>query len=434
MKRIIWALAIMTAVGLSGQAAFAGFQIGEEGERDLEITGYFKTGFMWLENDEYEGANIDANDETGFYVKNARVILAGHILPCLTYMYQVDFAPGNLRSFTPIYGGSLFKSEWGSWAIKEAKKDVHPPNEDAIRNAEIAAHNYPFWVEARNDFSPVDLDAFIDYDPLDGKFRVRAGRFKVPFGRQWLAGAKKLQFAKESFATQAVLPGGDIGLMFHGVVEEGIFEYAVGFFNGNEDLNGLNWDKNLLIVARLAGGVGGEYTGKYDMVDMARSENFFIHLGVSAYANSYKLIKDGVRPPDLPADATNEASDDEVGWGADINVKWRGLSFTSEAVWHSWDWDLSYHRDGYTSFGGYAQVGYLFEKTPIEPAIRLEVLEPDDCTDFIQYGYTFGVNYYLKNHEAKIVVNYTFYDEDFGEYDIAEIDNDEFIILTQIIF
>lgn len=402
MKKIVFLLAAVVAAGCISTSAFAGFTLGDEGEHDLMITGYMKTGFMWLEND-----GDDVDDETTFYVRHAAVILKGHILPYLTYQYQVDFAPGGMRFLSSLYKSSGYTQsddDTYDWDWREC------------------------WSEAKNSSSPSTYDAFINFNPMEDMFQIRVGKMKVPFGRQYNTSATKLQFVKRSVATQAIVPGRDIGMMFHGAINEGIFEYNVGVYNGGADATGLNSDDNFLLVARIAGGTEGTRFGKYDMVDIERSDSLMIHGGVGIYSNT------------VEHDKNNET--DQLAYGAELMLRWMGLSFSTEAMWHNTEVSIT-ANDGTSSsssdsdaLGFYIQFGYLFEAAPIEPAFRYDYIEPDDESDFALTGYTFGVNYYLKNHNAKLLLNYTFYDEDAPDSSDSsssdDYNNDELVLQAQI--
>ena len=73
---------------------------------------------------------------------------------------------------------------------------------------------------------------------LDARFhpaaKLRAGRFKTPFGLERLQSASDLVFISRALPTN-LAPNRDIGLMVHGEVQDAVLSYAAGVFNGVSD-------------------------------------------------------------------------------------------------------------------------------------------------------------------------------------------------------
>lgn len=64
-------------------------------------------------------------------------------------------------------------------------------------------------------------------------FRVKGGRFKMPFGLEQTTGVSDLDFAYRALGSTAIAPGRDRGVMVHG--EVGRFGYEAGVFNDDGD-------------------------------------------------------------------------------------------------------------------------------------------------------------------------------------------------------
>ncbi len=77
------------------------------------------------------------------------------------------------------------------------------------------------------------LDAYLEYAPFEA-FAIRLGLTKTPFGLELLQSPPATLFLERSPAT-GLVPNRDVGLLFHGSVDDGLFEYAVGLFNGVAD-------------------------------------------------------------------------------------------------------------------------------------------------------------------------------------------------------
>ena len=76
-------------------------------------------------------------------------------------------------------------------------------------------------------------DAYIDarFRP---DFKIRAGKFKPPFGFERLMSATELPFIERALPT-ALVPNRDVGVMVHGDLLKGNLAYAGGLFNGVPD-------------------------------------------------------------------------------------------------------------------------------------------------------------------------------------------------------
>lgn len=64
-------------------------------------------------------------------------------------------------------------------------------------------------------------------------FRIKGGRFKMPFGLEQTTGVSDLDFAYRALGSTAIAPGRDRGVMMHG--EIGRFGYEAGVFNDDGD-------------------------------------------------------------------------------------------------------------------------------------------------------------------------------------------------------
>lgn len=87
----------------------------------------------------------------------------------------------------------------------------------------------PNFGQGRFEIQDVYLDA--RFAPT---FALRAGKFKVPFGLEWLRSANDLTLVELGFAS-ALVPRRDVGLMAHGEVAGGRLSYQLGVFNGAVD-------------------------------------------------------------------------------------------------------------------------------------------------------------------------------------------------------
>jgi phosphate-selective porin OprO/OprP len=68
------------------------------------------------------------------------------------------------------------------------------------------------------------------------EFQIRAGKFKEPVGLERLQSDVDYLFVERSYPSQLV-PNRDVGVMLHGVIENGLLNYQLGVFNGVTDGN-----------------------------------------------------------------------------------------------------------------------------------------------------------------------------------------------------
>jgi phosphate-selective porin len=66
-------------------------------------------------------------------------------------------------------------------------------------------------------------------------FELRAGQFKMPFGRDALIGGANLDFVYRSLAGRLIAPGRDLGVMAHGRLKSRRLGYQAGVFHGDGD-------------------------------------------------------------------------------------------------------------------------------------------------------------------------------------------------------
>jgi phosphate-selective porin len=67
--------------------------------------------------------------------------------------------------------------------------------------------------------------------------RVKAGRFKIPFGEERLTSIASLDFVNRSMASEALTPGRDTGIELNGRVFGNVLSYKVGVFQHDGDVS-----------------------------------------------------------------------------------------------------------------------------------------------------------------------------------------------------
>jgi len=124
------------------------------------------------------------------------------------------------------------------------KGDGAPPNTFSIRRARFGVQgnygkqiDYAFLFETSNATSNgiTVRDAYIDFKPWN-EFKIEGGQFKVPFSQEVGTGDTNVEFIERS-AINVLYPdaAGTFrapGLMAHGDIDNGVFQYWGGIFNG----------------------------------------------------------------------------------------------------------------------------------------------------------------------------------------------------------
>jgi phosphate-selective porin len=90
--------------------------------------------------------------------------------------------------------------------------------------------------EVERDLNPDGRwrDVFLNWGTFHA-FELQAGRFKVPFGREQLMSASRIDFASRALISETVAPGRATGVMAHGRVRGRSLTYAAGIFDGDGD-------------------------------------------------------------------------------------------------------------------------------------------------------------------------------------------------------
>ena len=233
--------------------------------------------------------------------------------------------------------------------------------------------------------------------PLDEELAIRVGLYDLPFSRDALTSDSKLLVMDRSLIQGALtglgLADNTIGLMAYGRPRKGHVEYAVGVFDNEAfekvGVTGVRQDDELMPAGRLSlhlldpnGGYAdyqGSYIGEGQMLSVGANA---AHLGDAI---------DGVNEYDITA------------WGTD--VFFCSGPYTAQA---EFDWFTEVGSSGVADINGdgwYAQVGWLF-CCPWELAARYQELNLDG-QDRLQWT-TLGLNYYFRQHNLKVQMDYTF--------------------------
>lgn len=240
------------------------------------------------------------------------------------------------------------------------------------------------WADATNSYL---LDANVNYDLTGTKaFQVKAGQFKVPFGRQELTSSGSLQFVDRSIVSAEFAKGRDLGLQFWGLALGETIDWRVGVFNGAGRNKVANDNDGMQYDARVTWQPFGDV--KYSESDFESKDGKFLF----ALAGQYE--KNDLHG----ATAGNDVAREVVG--VDVVAKWSGLSVAGE--WYDRDNDPETGADS-KSDGLSAQVGYFLVPGTFELAARWASWDPSDLAENDDRTETgVALNWFFNKHNLKL--------------------------------
>jgi phosphate-selective porin OprO/OprP len=270
------------------------------------------------------------------------------------------------------------------------------------------------WPDTAN---PLE-DANINYDLSRGKklFMIKAGQYKVPFGRQELTSSGSQQFVDRAAVSNEFARGRDIGVQLWGTPLGGKVDWRVGIFNGNGRTVSTNDNDKFQTNARLTWQPFGDV--KYSEGDFETTDKFLFAIAGQYESNERAQAAAGTTPAD---------SVDREIVGGDVVLKYKGLSVYGEFF------DATTERrvaSDFDSSGTIFQVGYFVIPKKFEIAARLAELDPNsdrDDDEREERGVAFG--YFFNKHAHKLQADYRQL-----ENKATNREDDEFRLQYQLIF
>ena len=196
--------------------------------------------------------------------------------------------------------------------------------------------------------SNVIQDLNINWDLSKKKrFMLKAGQFKVPFGRQEITSSGNQLFVDRSIVSTEFARGRDQGVQLWGELGGAKLEWRAGIFNGNGRTTAANDNAEYQYDARVMwqpwGPVG------YTENDFESKDKPLLGIAVNVERNDARV------PATAP---TAPATFDRATLGADVLFKWRRLSLMGEYF----DRDVTPAGAAkFASNGFHAQAGYMFD-------------------------------------------------------------------------
>lgn len=298
----------------------------------------------------------------------------------------------------------------GSFRIRRGKTKF----EGWVYNKNLTYELQLNWPDTAN---PLE-DAVVNYDFTNGKkgFQLKAGQFKVPFGRQELTSSGNQQFVDRALVSNRFARGRDIGLQLWGAPLAGKLDWRVGVFNGNGRTVSRNDNDAYQYNARLTLQPFGDV--RYSEGDLEATDR-----PLFAIAGQYEINE---RPVAVAGTTPAHNVEREI-IGADAVFKFKGFSLYGE-----W-FDSTNDRDVLADFddGGFvAQAGYFIVPQKFELAARFAQIDPNnDRDDDEQEERGVALGWFFNKHAHKLQADYRQV-----ENVATDVTNDELRLQYQIIF
>ena len=266
-------------------------------------------------------------------------------------------------------------------------------------------------------------DAFAGFTPFEWA-QLLVGAQNVPFSRYELIRSGRGALIASPFATGAMAPGHQVGIVGRGFVWDGALGYQLGVFNGLQRGNlfyegyqenyapfGNRFD-GLLYMVRLS----SDPLGRMPMTAADEDQGPAL-LGVGA---NYMFSDGG-------------AQDVHTG-GGDVHFKWNGIHLIVEGLWSRTVPESQPTVDGalpfeITSYSVVAEGGYMILPRMLGLATRFEWIDPniqtEDETD--NWMFTGGAHFHFVDQLLKAQIEFTHREERSG----LSLDNDTLTLSLQ---
>lgn len=244
-------------------------------------------------------------------------------------------------------------------------------------------------------------DAYLNWNRFDSA-NVRVGQFKTPFGFEQLYNDPRLYTIERSLVNDRLTLSRQIGIQLGGEAYYERFNYMLGVFNGNG--TNLNFNDNDRFLA----------AGRVSVVPL--SGRFLDQpsrwsIGVNAFrthdSNVTVPVEFGVDSTPASAARDNIFIGRRRGFGADSQVEIGRLELWGELLRGTFEPDDRLPLRRLQSSGGYGQAAVFVIEDKLQLVGRYETFTPNTT---LSSGRTktsiFGVNYYFKQHDLKLQVDY----------------------------
>lgn len=224
---------------------------------------------------------------------------------------------------------------------------------------------------------------YLNWSPRGAAAQLRAGKFKIPFGRQLLESIFSQELIDRSPVSDEFAKGDDDGLMVWGTPRRGTLEYYAGVFNGEGNNRNSQQDARNLWAARVVWSPLGQFA--YVGPALAPSPHPTATLGANATVNGGWLFDlngvPGIQAPlktCSPTGCVTDMGDDATvtTLGVDAAAKWRRAAWKAEYFTRR----VAPLEDGLRSLraaGWYTELGVFVLPARLETGARYSAVNLD---------------------------------------------------------
>jgi len=252
---------------------------------------------------------------------------------------------------------------------------------------------------------------------------IKAGQYKTHFGWEQLVSDAKILTVERSLANDRLTDGRQVGTSVTGAVLERRLSYAVGMFNGSGVNNSFNDNDHFMYTARIQG-------------TAVKTEWNTLPVEWNVGVNALTTKDNGVTKGGFGIDSTpggtadNLFSGDRNSWGIDTQVKLGLFDLQAEYLRSRYQPYNDVPAKAFETDGWYVLGAYFVVPKYLQAVVRYEMFDPrlsldGNTTDV----WTFGLNYYIKGDDLKLMANYLY-----GDQAGVESRNGRLLLRAQVMF
>ncbi|MBI2215264.1 MAG: hypothetical protein HYU52_16565 [Acidobacteria bacterium] len=434
-RKALLALAA-TILALAAQVALAQgtFYVEEEKDGRIYVFNNMKSYEMWKTGGELgvsitrpgEGPNGETmvfDTDEAIHLYNFKHGRPGEVL------VRPEPAPKPVMKFAWKDGKTTFESDKAALAISNRVQvrwtEEMPETGDDKGSFRIrrAKTKFEGWFYSKNltyelqtnwaDTASSLEDANINYDFFGTKgLMLKAGQFKVPFGRQELTSSGSQQFVDRSLVSGEFAKGRDAGVQLWGMALNNTIDWRIGAFNGAGRNKSSNDNTEYQYNARVTWQPFGDV--KYSESDFESKDKPLFALALQWEDN------------DMHGATSGNDNAREI-MGGDVVFKYKGLSVFAETFYRDNDFETGADTE---SEGVHYQIGYLFPNRKFELAARFAQYDPNvDVLNDAQTEKGIAGSWYWNKHSYKLQGDYRQV-----ENNKTKQTNDELRVQLQFIF
>jgi phosphate-selective porin OprO/OprP len=245
-------------------------------------------------------------------------------------------------------------------------------------------------------------DLFLNWNKFEYA-NLKAGQYKTHFGWEQLASDTKILTVERSLPNDRLTDGRQIGTSVTGTALEKRLSYAAGMFNGTSVNNSFNDNDHFMYTARIQGSALKTEWNKRPVE---------WNVGVNALSSKDASLSKSGYGFDLVAGgaADNLFTGDRNAWGLDTQVKVGLFDFQAEYLRNRYN---STPANGFEADGWYVLGAYYVVPQYLQAVVKYETFDPDSgVNNNTSDVWTFGLNYYIKGDDLKLMANYLYGDQD----------------------